>query len=190
MDTITLARDLYSDRRDNEDRVYLTFATMKAAALKWVAARPGRSWDTTAAEAFVFADTEAIPVITVVDPDKDMEDLYLADELPFSVVASPFAIGDVVALSGGVQRRKVVEVKPDGVIRAEPMDTPGMILTHRASEFTLIRTAAEHARLDGTPEPKPVRTFIVMVAADSEHELSTKLAEVYGAASATEIPRP
>lgn len=159
MDVITLPRDLYSDRHDDEDRVFVTGPTLEAAARLWIAQDPthrniGEVYLTSPSSyVFTWKTEHESQMLLTVTPDEDMEQLYPADELPFGIVASPFAIGDIVTFNGGGQRRTVITVQPDGVIRAEPMDNPGVTLAQRASEFTLVRTAAEAARLDSTPEP-------------------------------------
>ncbi len=155
-DTITLDRTDYVQRSDDEGRDYVAARTLETAARLWVDADPthrnfeaayGADVDNDLIYAFTWPTEHGVsPCLSLVHPDADMEGLYPVDALPFGIAASPFAVGDVVTFNGGGQRRKVITVQPDGIIRTEPMDTPGMILAQQASEFTLVRTA-------GTPAP-------------------------------------
>lgn len=156
--TITLPRDLYSDRRDDEDRVFITGPTLEAAARLWVAQDRTRrnigEVNLASPSSYVFTwQGEHCQVLTLVSPDEDMEGLYQADLLPFVVDVSPFAVGDVVK-HWTLGARTVIRVEPRGTVI---IDKPtGGEYESLSGSLTLVRTAAEQARLLSRVEAPPL----------------------------------
>lgn len=115
--TIYIPAADYVQRYDYEGRDYLALRTIRAAADRWVGT--GRQCEVTPGDGTaVFAERTGDDVhLTTVTPDPDMEDLYPADALPFTIKALPaWTTGDYIAMSAhrSTQTWRVDERQRDG----------------------------------------------------------------------------
>lgn len=178
MTTITIPRDDYVQRADDEGRDFYAARTITAAAVLWQEAEPSRrNWgfedgdqgsDSNSTIVFVESYDSINPRMWFASPDEDMEGLYPADDLPFAIVASPFNIGDVIdpneRVEGGhVYTRTVEKIDSDGMVHAREHNS-GELRYVGPNALSLWHVVlAEPAVATGTPAP---RTFVVTVPAD------------------------
>jgi hypothetical protein len=170
--TITIPRGSYTERTDDEGRTYYGYGAVVVAAQAWVGeAANQREFNTIGEDdrdpvAFVSVHDGNGPELTVVHPDEDMDWLYAANDLPFTIKQSPFDVGDRVRLDSGNAVYTVTSIFPDGSLRAH---TPTQVLT----KFHATEVLRLHRVID-EPKPEPeaastgsaVRTFVVTVEAD------------------------
>lgn len=99
MQTITMPRDLYFSRCDDEGNEYYGYLTVLNAAEAWAAEAEHRNFrsvneDDPHKGPVVFAWHEDNRTAILVAEPNGPEDCYPSDVLPFNIDASPFAAGD------------------------------------------------------------------------------------------------
>lgn len=106
MPTIYLDPADYVQRADDEGRDYHAGRTVRAALDVWRAVEPNsRDWHSTNADepdngpiAFATTDWGRSTVVGSVSPDEDIEGLYPAADLPFTIAAQPFPVGSRIRM--------------------------------------------------------------------------------------------
>lgn len=159
MTTIYLPRTDYVQRADDEGRDYHAARTVRAALDAWRTEAPlVRDWHSTNRDepdehpiAFAVADPGRSVVVSSVSPDEDMEGLYPAADLPFTIATYLAEPGDWVAVNvAGATPRRVIDIQPDGSVdidihgdrgRIRPGDTGWHIVPAPTHTFTVTVTA-------------------------------------------------
>lgn len=158
MTTITIPRDEYTQRADDEGRDFYALRTVRYAADQWQAAdRTMRAWTDHASDdaptlVFTAAHPDG-PSIDIVSPDEEMGDLYPAELLPFTIEPARAVAGEWVNTDAGAPNpRRIIEVRDDGAWRIEVDGRPGLVPLRDQALWVVV--------------PAPTVTYTVTVRAD------------------------
>lgn len=165
MQTIYIPRDLYTERHDDEGRQHFGYAAVHYAAEKWAASEPDRSFRSTNVDdpgegpvAFAWIGERDGLELTSAAPSADADGCYPDEDLPFSIAALPFAVGDYITReSGGGTVWGITAITDYGYdlvnVRTGgegslPFDTSSYVLTNAPTVTYKVTVRADHTADD------------------------------------------